>query len=230
MKFKTIIAAAMTLALTAGTLKMADIKPGTTAFADTAAKKTYNIDGYMNGPGAIWAKDYASEGDAVSLTLVTNKEGYVIGRFVLKCGATTLIDDSPYVKQKTYPFTMPAGDVTYHVIFEQDPNYVPDPEPTPEPTPAPEPTPDPDPTPTPEPEYVPIQIPNPVNYKGDVNGDGRINAKDATLILKHTVQLITLDTEQLDRADVNGDGRVNTSDATLILKIAVGLIHPPITN
>ena len=250
MKLKAIIAAVMTLALTAGAIEVSDINPSITAFADTA-KKTYTKDIFLDDPGAIHTGGVqADEGDEVSFTLVTNEEGYVIGRFVLKFGSitlddsTTLIDDSPYVKEKTYTFIMPAGNVTWwNAYLAKDPDYV-DPDPTPdvpitptEPTtsttpttPEPTPTPDPTPTPEPEPEYVPIPIPNPVNYKGDVNGDGTINAKDATLILKHSVELITLNSEQLDRADINGDGKVNAEDATMILKVAVGLIPPPITN
>ena len=249
MKLKAIIAAVMTLALTAGAIEVSDINPSITAFADTA-KKTYTKDIFLDDPGAIYTGGVqADEGDEVSFTLVTNEEGYVIGRFVLKFGSitlddsTTLIDDSPYVKEKTYTFIMPAGNVTWwNAYLAKDPDYVdPDPTPAPDPTPEPTPTPIPEPAPTPTPEPTPAPepipeptpepvIPAPTYYKGDVNGDGIVNAADATLILKHTVQLITLDTEQLDRADVNGDGRVNAADATMILKVAVGLIPPPIIN
>ena len=59
--------------------------------------------------------------------------------------------------------------------------------------------------------------------KGDVNLDGRVNAKDATVVLKHVVELEILTGKSLEMADVNGDGRVNAKDATAILKIVVGL-------
>lgn len=58
---------------------------------------------------------------------------------------------------------------------------------------------------------------------GDVDGSGITNAKDATMILKHVVNLRTLTSEEYDRADVNNDGRINAADATAILKIVVGL-------
>ncbi len=60
--------------------------------------------------------------------------------------------------------------------------------------------------------------------KGNVDLDGKTNAKDATVILKHIVELNTLKDEQLFIADVNGDGTVNAKDATYILKIVVGLV------
>lgn len=59
--------------------------------------------------------------------------------------------------------------------------------------------------------------------KGDVNLDGYVNAKDATAVLKHVVELEILTGKSLEMADVNGDGRVNAKDATAILKIVVGL-------
>lgn len=59
--------------------------------------------------------------------------------------------------------------------------------------------------------------------QGDVDGSGEASAKDATMILKHVVGLITLTSEQYARADVNNDGSINSKDATAILKIVVGL-------
>lgn len=61
-------------------------------------------------------------------------------------------------------------------------------------------------------------------YKtGDVNLDGHVNAKDATAVLKHVVELEILTGKSLEMADVNGDKHVNAKDATAILKIVVGL-------
>ena len=59
---------------------------------------------------------------------------------------------------------------------------------------------------------------------GDVNDDGKINAIDATLVLKHSAELIALTEKQQIAADVSGDGKVNAIDATLILKYAADLI------
>lgn len=49
---------------------------------------------------------------------------------------------------------------------------------------------------------------------GDVNLDGYVDIRDATMIQKHLVQLVTLSDAQLIAADTNGDGEVNISDAT----------------
>ena len=58
---------------------------------------------------------------------------------------------------------------------------------------------------------------------GDVTGDGDINASDAALILRYTVNLQKLDAQQLSLADVTKDGDVNASDAAKILRFVVGL-------
>ncbi|MEE3428078.1 MAG: alpha-amylase family glycosyl hydrolase [Ruminococcus sp.] len=52
--------------------------------------------------------------------------------------------------------------------------------------------------------------------KGDVNRDKLINVKDATLIQKDLVKLVTLDNEQRWLADFDGDNRVSIKDATKI--------------
>lgn len=59
--------------------------------------------------------------------------------------------------------------------------------------------------------------------QGDVDGNGKTNTKDATMILKYVVELITLTSEEYARADVNNDGHINSKDATAVLKIVVGL-------
>jgi hypothetical protein len=59
---------------------------------------------------------------------------------------------------------------------------------------------------------------------GDVSGDGTITAYDASLIIRKVANLLTLDTNQSQRADVNNDGQVNLTDAGLIAQRAVGLI------
>ena len=58
---------------------------------------------------------------------------------------------------------------------------------------------------------------------GDVTGDGDINASDAAIILRYTVDLEQLDAQQMSLADVTKDGDVNASDAAKILRFVVGL-------
>lgn len=53
---------------------------------------------------------------------------------------------------------------------------------------------------------------------GDCDGDSYVTIKDASLIQKHTADLITLTEEQLSTSDVDGNGRVNIVDATWIQK------------
>lgn len=62
-----------------------------------------------------------------------------------------------------------------------------------------------------------------LSMEGDANCDGTVNAKDATAVLKHVVQLELLEGEGLANADANNDGVINAKDATQILKMVVGL-------
>lgn len=66
-------------------------------------------------------------------------------------------------------------------------------------------------------------MPSPKPDMGDVNFDGTVNAADAVLVLRHCVELITLDEQQLEVADLIEDGIVNTGDAVAILRKCVGL-------
>lgn len=59
---------------------------------------------------------------------------------------------------------------------------------------------------------------------GDVSGNGQISAFDASLILQHDVEMITLNPVQRLTANVNGDTLVNAFDASYILRYVVGLI------
>ncbi|MBS4020834.1 MAG: dockerin type I repeat-containing protein [Dethiobacter sp.] len=61
---------------------------------------------------------------------------------------------------------------------------------------------------------------------GDVNGDGVVNVGDAILVLRHVVNLITLNETQLAAADVNNDGVVDIADVILILRQIAGLDGP----
>ncbi|NUN69797.1 MAG: right-handed parallel beta-helix repeat-containing protein [Bacteroidetes bacterium] len=59
---------------------------------------------------------------------------------------------------------------------------------------------------------------------GDVSGNGQISAFDASLVLQHDVEMITLNPVQKLAANVNGDTLVNAFDASYILRYVVGLI------
>ena len=58
---------------------------------------------------------------------------------------------------------------------------------------------------------------------GDVNNDGHINSSDARLVLQHTVELISLEGDELIAADVTEDGVINSNDARKILQMTVEL-------
>jgi len=60
---------------------------------------------------------------------------------------------------------------------------------------------------------------------GDVNNDGDIDSVDAMILLRYSVNLVTLTEAQLAAADVNGDGNADIGDAVLILRYDVGYIH-----
>lgn len=67
---------------------------------------------------------------------------------------------------------------------------------------------------------------------GDIDGKEGIDAGDALTALQYTVQLITLDEDQLKAGDVSDDGKVDATDALLILQYTVELIDrfPAETN
>ena len=65
------------------------------------------------------------------------------------------------------------------------------------------------------PEPIPTEPPE-TYILGDVDGDGEVDAVDATLILRYSIDLITLTDKQLRAADVDGDGMVTPIDATFI--------------
>ena len=58
---------------------------------------------------------------------------------------------------------------------------------------------------------------------GDVNEDKVVDAKDATKILRYTVNLETFSSGQSLAGDVNGDNVVDAKDATKILRYTVNL-------
>lgn len=59
---------------------------------------------------------------------------------------------------------------------------------------------------------------------GDVNLDNIVDTRDAVVITKANVLLVTLSDIQKKAADVNGDGYVDVKDATLIQKYSINLI------
>lgn len=58
---------------------------------------------------------------------------------------------------------------------------------------------------------------------GDVNGDEVLDATDALLVLRYSMNLVN-DMPNIDAADVNGDGNIDMTDALLILRAALGII------
>ena len=59
---------------------------------------------------------------------------------------------------------------------------------------------------------------------GDVDGNQNVDSSDAVVILKSTVNLVTLSAQQKIIADVDKSGNADSSDAVWILKKTVNLI------
>ena len=64
----------------------------------------------------------------------------------------------------------------------------------------------------------------PVLVFGDVSDNGQVTAYDAAIILRHSVELITLTGRDALVADVTGNGAVTPYDASLVLQYVVGWI------
>ena len=58
---------------------------------------------------------------------------------------------------------------------------------------------------------------------GDVNLDGSVDTVDAVLVLRHSMEVSSLEEEAIVLADVNGDGVITAADAILILRMASAL-------
>lgn len=59
--------------------------------------------------------------------------------------------------------------------------------------------------------------------KGDADGDGVITIKDARLVLRAAVGLVTLHPAQVEAADLDGNGELRVPEARKILRVAVKL-------
>ena len=74
---------------------------------------------------------------------------------------------------------------------------------------------------------VPVSVNNSVfevaPCLGDVNLDGSVTIADALEVMRHAIEVLTLDGASLEAADVNGDGVIGLPDAILIARIAMGL-------
>ena len=64
----------------------------------------------------------------------------------------------------------------------------------------------------------------PIPIYGDVDSNGEVQAHDAALILKHVIEVETLDCQGLANADVTLNDTVTALDASIILQYGVGLI------
>ena len=58
---------------------------------------------------------------------------------------------------------------------------------------------------------------------GDVDMDHCVSASDALLVLRYSLDIISLDEASLAHADVNSDGSVGSDDALIILRMALGI-------
>ena len=59
---------------------------------------------------------------------------------------------------------------------------------------------------------------------GDADGDGEVTAVDATVVIRHTVHLMTLTGDRLRAATVSGDDELTIVDATWIQRKVVRMI------
>ncbi len=74
---------------------------------------------------------------------------------------------------------------------------------------------------------VPVSVNNSVfevaPRLGDVNLDGSVTIADALEVMRHAIEVLTLEGASLDAADMNGDGVIGLPDAILIARRAMGL-------
>ena len=70
---------------------------------------------------------------------------------------------------------------------------------------------------------VPVSVFEVAPRLGDVNLDGSVTIADALEVMRHAIEVLTLEGASLEAADVNGDGVIGLPDAILIARIAMGL-------
>jgi hypothetical protein len=58
---------------------------------------------------------------------------------------------------------------------------------------------------------------------GDADVNGQVNINDVLAIMRHALQIQTLDGQGLQLADVNGDGNVDMNDAVILLRTVLGI-------
>ena len=59
---------------------------------------------------------------------------------------------------------------------------------------------------------------------GDVSDNGQVTAYDASMILRHTIDLITLVDRDALVADVSGNGTIAAYDAALVLQYVTCIV------
>lgn len=71
--------------------------------------------------------------------------------------------------------------------------------------------------------YIRNQIIKSMRKMGDVNSDGQVNYNDALVILRASINLVTLSEEDMLFADVDGKDGISYNDALKILRASIGL-------
>lgn len=57
---------------------------------------------------------------------------------------------------------------------------------------------------------------------GDVDGNGIVTIADAIMILRYSINVLTLTGTQLEAADIDGNGFVNIADALNVMRVSIG--------
>ena len=217
MKFKKIIAAVMTLALTTGTFGTAM----TAAAADASGSRAESDDGQQsysitiadtgNADVKVFDKSSGNQISSYKANQIIDIEAYAhdgdkVYQIIVKYdnGKTEIAGgpDSPFGPVKNYGYVNSTRPSNMTITVITVPN---NPTPTVTPTTPTEPT-----TPT-------------LSWKkGDANCDGKVTAEDATAVLKHLAGIMELSYMGSVNADMDQNGKVTAADATAILKLLVG--------
>ncbi|GEM_PF-5090340 len=67
----------------------------------------------------------------------------------------------------------------------------------------------------------PITCGSTVTLAGDVNCDGKVDATDALLAMRYSMNLAVVDEQGIANGDINGDGKLNATDAIAIMRMAM---------